>query len=91
MLHIAQDCELNFVDVSKAADKVKEKPDKLLYKGNPFLNGIFTNENTFIGCGYDKVPFIFKKGATGKWEFSDHLDKGLNTVRKTLISKGSFE
>ena len=55
------DCEVNFVDVSKAADKTKEKPDKVFYKGNPFLSGIFVDNNSLIACGFDKVPFLFKK------------------------------
>ena len=37
---------MNFIDVSKAALKVKEKPEKVFYKGNPFLKGIFINEDT---------------------------------------------
>ena len=55
--------------MSKAAQKVKEKPDKVFYKGNPFVNGIFTKEDTFVACGYDKVPFVFKKGKDGAWSF----------------------
>ena len=65
------------MDVSKAASKVKGKPDKILYKGNPFLTGLFTNETTFIACGFDKTPFLFKKDATkGDWSFVSHLDAG---------------
>jgi hypothetical protein len=47
----------------------------LLYKGNPFLCGTLTNANTFIGCGYDKVPFLFKKQGS-QWSFVKHLDEG---------------
>jgi hypothetical protein len=36
-LFLAHDCELNIIDVSEAAQKVKAKPDKVFYKGNPFL------------------------------------------------------
>ena len=41
---VAHDCELNFVDVSKAAEKVKAKPEKVFYKGNPFLKGILSEQ-----------------------------------------------
>lgn len=60
---------------------MKEKPDKVFYKGNPFLNGVFANEDTFIACGYDKVPFQFKKGKGGKWEFQKILDEGISKVK----------
>jgi hypothetical protein len=55
----AQDCEVNFLDVSKAAEKVKSKPNKVYYKGNPFLSGIFLSETSYIACGFDKVPYLF--------------------------------
>jgi hypothetical protein len=76
-LHIAHDCEVNFVDVSKAAQKVKEKPEKVFYKGNPFLNGIFLNESVFIACGFDKVPFLFRKSGSA-WSFEKSLDDGFS-------------
>ena len=72
---------MNFIDVSKAAQKVKEKPDKVFYKGNPFLNGIFLNNNTFIACGFDKVPFVFKKNG-GSWNFVKYLDEGINQAKE---------
>lgn len=90
LLIIAHDCELNFVDVSKAAQKVKEKPEKVFYRGNPFLNGIFLNETTFIACGFDKIPFLFKKSGN-TWNFEKHLDEGANQVKEAQIAKGSFD
>jgi len=60
---------------------VKGKPDKILYRGNPFLTGIYTNETTFIACGFDKVPFVFKKGTNGSWAFSTHLDEGMTQLK----------
>jgi len=81
-MFIAHDCELNFVDVSKAAQKVKEKPEKVFYKGNPFLNGLFLNPDTFIACGFDKVPFLFKR-SSGAWNFVKYLDEGVNQVKET--------
>lgn len=86
------DCEINFVDVSKAASgSSKEKPDKVLYKGNPFLTGLFLNPTTYIACGFDKVPFLFKKGANGQWSFVKHLDEGITKEKQAQIAKGSFE
>lgn len=88
--YATHDCELNFIDVSKAAQQVKEKPDKVLYKGNPFLNGIFVNDDTYIACGYDKVPFLFKKSG-GNWDFVKHLDDGISKVKDQAITQGSFD
>ena len=44
----SHDGELNFADVTKAALKEKSKPDKVFYKGNPFLSGVFLNESKNI-------------------------------------------
>lgn len=79
------------MDISKAADKVKEKTDKIVYKGNPFLTGVFTNNTTFIACGYDKVPYVFKRGADGKWKEGKILDEGITKPKEAQIGKGSFE
>ena len=62
----------------------------LLYKGNPFLVGTMVNSSTFIGCGYDKVPFLFKKQGSS-WTFVKHLDEGFGKEKQTQIGKGSFE
>jgi hypothetical protein len=51
---------LNFVDVTGAASKQKSKTEKVFYKGNPFLQSVFLNDNAFVACGYDKVPYLFK-------------------------------
>lgn len=69
---------------------MKSKPDKIFYKGNPFLNGIFVNESTFIACGFDKVPFLFKKSGSG-WSFVKHLDEGITKVKEQQITKDSFD
>jgi hypothetical protein len=83
------DCELNFADVSSGGAGKADK-QMLLYKGNPFLCGVMTNANTFIGCGYDKTPFLFKKQG-GNWVFSKHLDEGFSNEKQAQIGKGSFE
>jgi WD40 repeat protein len=86
------DCEINFVDVSKSgsAEAGKEKPEKVLYKGNPFLCGEFLNATTYVACGFDKVPFLFKKSGSG-WQFVKYLDEGINKEKQAQIAKGSFE
>jgi len=86
----SHDCEINFIDISKAASKSKEKPDKVFYKGNPFLTSIFITDGSLIACGYDKVPYLFKKAAKG-WEFVKVLDEGFGQVRESKIAMGSFE
>ena len=73
------DCELNFADVSKPSGGKADKA-MVLYKGNPFLCGNFVNSSTFIGSGYDKVPFLFKKSGSS-WAFSKHLDEGFSKER----------
>jgi WD40 repeat protein len=83
------DCELNFADVSSPSGGKADK-QMLLYKGNPFLCGTLLNATTFIGCGYDKVPFLFKKSGSS-WAFVKHLDEGINKEKQTQIGKGSFE
>jgi WD40 repeat protein len=84
------DCEVNFVDVSKGGEG-KDKPNKVLYKGNPFLCGQFVNATTYIACGFDKVPFLFKKQASGAWGFVKYLDEGIAKEKQAQIAKGSFE
>lgn len=61
LVYLTHDCEINFVDVSKGADGKKEKPDKIVLRTNPMIRGVFTNEDTFIGVGFDKAPFTYKK------------------------------
>ncbi len=88
LAYATHDCELNFVNTSSVSSK--DKPDKVLYKGNPFIQGVFINATTYIGCGFDKVPFIFKKGPSG-WAFAKHLDDGFTQEKQAAIAKGSFE
>jgi len=51
---------------------------------------MFVNENTFIACGFDKVPFVFKKTPQG-WAFSKYLDDGINKLKEQQITSGSFD
>ena len=87
LAYATHDCELNFVDVRQPG---KADKSMLLYKGNPFLQGLFLSATTFLGFGFDKVPFLFKK-AGSEWQFAKHLDEGITKERQTQIGKGSFE
>ena len=80
LLFIAHDSELHFIDFT--ADMVekresKSKSDKVVYPGNPVLNGHFINNDTYIGCGFDNAPLIFKRHADG-WKFEGSLDPGFS-------------
>jgi hypothetical protein len=77
--YATHDSELNFADVSKPAGGKSDK-SMLLYNGNPLLQGNFINSNTFVGCGYDKVPLLFKKNGAS-WTFVKHLDDGIKAVK----------
>lgn len=89
--YATHDSELNFADVSKpAAAGGKSEKSMLLYNGNPLLQGNFINSNTFVGCGFDKVPLLFKKNGAS-WTFVKHLDEGIKAVKQAAIQKGSFE
>lgn len=87
----SHDCEINFADVSgAAAGGAKSKAEKVLYKGNPFLCGYFVNATTYVACGFDKVPLLFKKSGSS-WQFVRHLDEGIAKEKQAVIAKGSFE
>lgn len=74
----SHDCELHFAEfnpdlVAQAiASRGKAKPEtkRVVYNGNPILNGTFINETTYVGCGYDNAPIVFKKQGDGSWAFA---------------------
>ena len=86
------DCELNFANVSEVGSsggKCKVKPEKLMLRGNPLLNGMFISDDKFVGAGYDKVPYLYSK--EGKdWKQIKTLDEGISKVRKAKITGNSF-
>ena len=88
LAYATHDCEVNFADVSKQGGKADKS--MLLFNGNPLLCGSFVNNTTFIGCGFDKVPILFKKTGAS-WTFVKHLDEGIKNEKQAAISKGSFE
>jgi hypothetical protein len=52
----------------------------LLFNGNPLLVGTFISPTSLIGCGYDKVPILFKKNGAS-WSFVKHLDEGIKNEK----------
>ena len=79
-------CEMHFVEFTPECVASKSKPSskKVSYKGNPILNGVFINENTYIGCGYDNAPLTFKKEGD-KWEYKGSLDEGFSQAKTSKI------
>ena len=88
--YATQDCELNFASVAESASgKAKVKPSKLMLRTNPLLSGIFTSETKFIGCGFDKVPFLYEN--SGDWKQSKSLDEGIASARQAKITNNKFK
>lgn len=87
-----QDCELNFADVKdvgQSAGKSKVKAEKLMLRTNPLLNGIFLSDTKFMGCGFDKVPYIYTNSGN-EWKQTACLDDGISKARSTKITGNSF-
>lgn len=76
-------------DIVKSLDKPKTK--RVVYPGNPILNGHFIHEDCYVGCGFDNVPLVFKKQGDGSWKFEGSLDPGFNTFKKAVISGNAFQ
>jgi WD40 repeat protein len=73
LCYVTHDCELNFADLSKGKDSSDKDKLKTFHNGNPHLNCVYISEDTLVACGYDKVPFVYKKGANG-WTEDKMLD-----------------
>lgn len=88
---LANDCEVSFVKFTPeiVASKAKPNVEKVLFKGNPILTGVFVDENNFIGGGFDNAPLLFKHNGT-KWVFSGSLDQGFGKKRAAKIQKDAF-
>ena len=83
----SHDCEMHFVEFTAEIVASKSKPSskKVSYKGQPILNGCFVKEDTYIGCGFDNCPLIFKKEGD-KWAFKGSMDEGYNQKMATKIN-----
>lgn len=90
LAYSTHDCELNFANVAEAAGgKAKIKPEKLMLNINPLLQGIFVEDNQFIGSGWDKVPYLYK--LDGSWKQINSLDDGIKNTRKLKITNNKFK
>ena len=50
---------VHFADMSAGEKGDKVKPEKLMVNGSPLLNGRAVNDTSYVGCGFDKTPFLF--------------------------------
>lgn len=78
MAFASHNCEMHFMDFTAdaIASKTKPKTKRCVYNGNPILTGLFISENTYIGCGFDNAPLLFKRQGDGSWAFSGSADPG---------------
>ena len=81
---------MHFVPITAEDVKAQNKPKgtKVTYIGAPIVTGCFTNENTFVGSGYDKTPILFQK--SGDWKFIKMLDDGVSKTKTSKIGKDAF-
>lgn len=59
LIFASHDCMVHFADMSAGEKGDKVKPEKLMVNGSPLLNGRAINDTSFVGCGFDKTPFLF--------------------------------
>lgn len=92
LVYATHDCELHFVEFTpeNVASREKPKSKRVLYNGMPILCGLFVSENSYVGCGYDNAPLLFKKETDGSWVHAGSLDPGLEKVKAAKIGKDAF-
>lgn len=54
------------------------------------MTGSFISENTYIGCGFDNAPLIFKRQGNGSWSYEGSLDPGFGKTKESRIGKDAF-
>jgi len=88
----SHDCEMHFAafTAESVGSKTKPQSKRVVYNGNPILTGSFISENTYIGCGFDNVPLIFKKQADGSWQYTGSLDPGFGQAKAARINNNAF-
>lgn len=59
LIFASHDCMVHFADMSAGEKGDKVKPEKLMVNGSPLLNGRAVNDTSYVGCGFDKTPFLF--------------------------------
>ena len=83
---------MHFAELTAEQVLSKSKPStkRVVYAGNPLLTGCFISENSYIGCGFDNVPFLFKRQASGEWSFEGSIDPGYGRTKKSNIKNDAF-
>ncbi len=83
---------MHFAELTAEQVSSKSKPStkRVVFSGNPILTGTFISENTYIGCGFDNVPFAFKRQGDGSWKFEGSLDPGYTRVKQSRIANDAF-
>ena len=89
--YVTHDCELNFTNVTEAVsgDKSKLTTEKIFHNGNPHMSCMFLDNDKLVACGYDKVPYIYKKEGS-EWKMAKVMDDGTKRQRKAKITGNSF-
>ena len=90
MCYVTHHCEVNFIEIANVVGN-KDKPpsSRIMHNGNPHIQCMFTNDDTVICTGFDKVPFVYKSKGT-EWATANCLDQGIKNVRKAKITGNSF-
>lgn len=88
----SHDCEMHFTDFTaeQVASKTKPSMKRVVYPGNPILCGCFISENTYVGCGYDNAPLLFKRQGDGNWTFEGSIDPGFGKKKASRIGSDAF-
>lgn len=82
---------MHFCDFTAEGVASKSKPSsKRVIIQNPVLCGLFVSENTYVGCGYDNAPLLFKRQGDGSWKMTGSLDAGYGRQRASNINKDAF-
>ena len=83
---------MHFAEFSSesVASKTKPQSKRVVYNGNPILTGCFISENTYIGCGFDNAPLIFKRQSDGSWQHTGSLDPGFGKKKAARINQDAF-
>ena len=89
---LAHDSEIHFVHFTKECVASRDKPSskRVVYNGNPVLNGCFISDTCYVGCGFDNAPLVFKLGGDGNWKFEGSLDPGFDKRKGPEIQGDAF-
>ena len=60
---------------------------KTTHRGLPFTTTMYIDSETLVAAGYDKTPYLYKKGADG-WALAKTFDDGFETFKKQTAETG---